>query len=76
MAVSLASVPELVKNDLVSSRPGVREAIFFARAACGSLAKTVDTCWSVSSCLWTLALTCSLQWPTLTVTMPPKKSRY
>jgi len=35
MAVSLASVPLLVKNDLVRRRPGVMEAIFLARAACG-----------------------------------------
>jgi hypothetical protein len=36
MAVSLASVPLLVKKLLVSWPPGVMEAIFLASAACGS----------------------------------------
>ena len=54
MAVSLASVPLLVKKDLVSLPPGVRPAIFFASAACGSLAKTVETCCSVS--IWLVDL--------------------
>jgi hypothetical protein len=44
MAVSLASVPLEVKKDFVSLPSGVIDAIFFARAAWGSLAKTVDTC--------------------------------
>ncbi len=44
MAVSFASVPLEVKNDLVSLPSGVMEAIFFASADCGSLANTVDTC--------------------------------
>ena len=44
-------MPLLVKNDLVSLPPGVIDAIFFASAACGSLAKTVETCCSVSICV-------------------------
>src|ERR1035438_8897547 len=56
--------------------PGVIDSIFFARAACGSLANRVETCCKVSICRWTLASIWSLQWPTLTVTMPPRKSRY
>ena len=56
MAVSLASVPLLVKNDLVSLPPGVSAAIFLASAACGSLAKTVETCCSVSICAMDLGV--------------------
>ena len=76
MAISLASVPLLVKNDLVSLPPGVSDAIFFASAACGSVGNTVETCCRVSIWRCSSALTWGLQWPTLTVTMPPKKSRY
>ena len=71
----LASVPLLVKNDFHPS-PGAMEETFRAKAACGSVANTVETCWSLSTCAWTAWFTFSLQWPTLTVRMPPKKSRY
>ena len=54
MAVSFASVPLLVKNDLLTL-PGVKPATFLASAACGSVANTVETCCSLSTCSWTLA---------------------
>ena len=66
----------MVKNDLVNAPPGEIDATFFASATCGSVANTVDTCCNFSICATVLAVTVSLQWPTLTVTMPPKKSRY
>jgi hypothetical protein len=74
-AVSLASVPLLVKNDFFSA-PGVICASFSASATIGSMGKQVETCCSLSICAFMGAVTRGLQWPTLTVTMPPKKSRY
>src|ERR1039458_2778054 len=63
MAVSLASVPLLVKKLFDSMPPGVIDAIFFARAACGSLANRVETCCKVSICRWTLASMACLSFP-------------
>jgi hypothetical protein len=53
------------------------QPIFFAIAACGSVANKVETRWSVSSCRCTFALTSSFERPTLNVgDDAPKKSRY
>ena len=38
--------------------------------------KSVETCWSVRACFSMAATTRGSQWPRLTVTIPPKKSRY
>jgi hypothetical protein len=42
----------------------------------GSLGKQVETCCMRSICALVCEITRGLQWPTLIVTMPPKKSRY
>src|ERR1035438_8990088 len=60
MAVSLASVPLLVKKDLVRRSPGVSDAIFFASAACGSVTNTVETCCRGSTWAWMARFTRSL----------------
>src|ERR1039457_5850121 len=61
MAVSLASVPLLVKKDLVRRSPGVSDAIFFASAACGSVTNTVETCCRVSTWAWMARFTRSFR---------------
>ncbi|MOA61565.1 hypothetical protein D3C78_1867430 [compost metagenome] len=75
MAFSLASEPELVKK-LFFSLPGVIWAIFSAKRAWTSMGKRVLVCCSVR--IWAIvrSVISGSQWPTLTVTMPPKKSRY
>ena len=74
-AISLASVPEFVKK-LFSQPPGARRASFAATSTIGWVGKSVETCWSVSTCSWIARFTSGWQCPRPTVTIPPKKSRY
>src|SRR5258708_17684832 len=75
IAASFASVPELVKK-LCCRLPGVICAIFSASATMCSVGKSVEVCCSRLTCALTLLEIFGLQWPTETVRMPPKKSRY
>ncbi|HVP45924.1 MAG TPA: hypothetical protein VMT32_05050 [Bryobacteraceae bacterium] len=50
IAVSFASVPLFVKKDLRKRPPGATSTIRLASAACGSVAKTVETCSGRSIC--------------------------
>ena len=60
IAISLASVPLFVKNDF-QPLPGAIVEILRAKAACGSVGNTVETCWSRSTCSCTALFTFSLQ---------------
>ena len=71
----MASVPELVKK-LFCNLPGVICASFSASATMASLGNNVEVCWSLSTCVLIFEVTLGLQWPSPTVTIPPKKSRY
>jgi len=75
IAISFASEPEFVKNETPRS-PGVRSRSFSAKAIVTSLMNRVEVCWTLRSCRTVASVTSSLQWPTETVRIPPKKSRY
>ena len=75
MAVSIASVPLLVKKLLAGLSPGKISASFSASSTMGIVGNSVETCWSVRACFSRAATTRGSQWPRATVTMPPKKSR-
>src|SRR5690606_16264934 len=74
-AVSLASVPELVKNTLASGMPD-NSAIFSASSICGSMRYRVEV-WTIFSACALIASTISgTLYPVIVVRIPPKKSRY
>ncbi len=75
IAVSSASVPEVARK-LCCSRPGEIRASVSASSTAGIVGYSVETCESRVICATTAALTFSLAWPTETVRIPPKKSRY
>jgi hypothetical protein len=76
MAVSMASVPLFVKKNRAGFSPGKRGARVSAISITGMVGKRVDTCWRTLACFSRAATTRGSQWPSDTVTIPPKKSRY
>ena len=74
-AVSLASVPELVKNTLAFSIPDSR-ASFSASSTWLRIRYRVEVCTTpVSSWRWTASRTSGTSYPSMLVRMPQKKSR-
>ena len=64
-----------INHDSESCPPRVSNAIFFAIAACGSVANKVETRWSASSCRSPFALPSSFERKTLTVCDDAPKNR-
>ena len=75
IAVSIASVPLLVKNIFAGRSPGKSFSRVSASSTMGMVGNSVDTCCRVRACFSMAATTLGWQWPRETVTMPPKKSR-
>ena len=74
MAVSLASVPEVVKNTRASGMP-LMAAISSASSIIGSQRYSVEVCSTLAACSLMAAVTAGLLCPTMVVSTPPKKSR-
>jgi hypothetical protein len=73
-AVSLASLPEVVKKTRASAMPD-SPAINSANSIMGSDRYSVEVCSTWSACTRRAAVTSGWAWPIIVVSTPPKKSR-
>jgi len=75
MAVSLASVPDAVKNTRASGIPETA-ATSSANRIMGSDKYKVDVCMALAAWSCTALTTSGLLWPIIVVKTPPNQSRY